>query len=165
MHHDSRRDWADHRVARIMNEEFPGSRLNHLLGWLREAGVALGEWFPTGSGVDAFDNLDDESLSSCFADDDDLPADNNLFTADSMEDSDLTFLPLEDDGDRLSLFQDDPLDGGINPVTGLPMFGITDIGGSPYGSDLHSHDHDWHDSSFDTGPDHHDGSFGHHDWD
>ncbi|MGK8204318.1 peptidase [Burkholderia cenocepacia] len=35
----------------------------------------------------------------------------------------------------------------INPATGLPMiddgYGGVDVGGSPYGTDIHAHHHPW----------------------
>ncbi len=51
---------------------------------------------------------------------------------------------------------------GINPATGLPMMGGIDVGGSPYGVDLHSSIHsstDWG-TSFDSGSSFDGGAFG-----
>ncbi len=51
---------------------------------------------------------------------------------------------------------------GVNPATGLPMMGVIDVGGSPYGADLndlgHSNTH-WG-TSFDVGSVFDGGSFG-----
>lgn len=51
---------------------------------------------------------------------------------------------------------------GINPATGLPMIGMIDAGGNPYGVDLHSSIHsstDWG-TNFDSGSSFDAGAFG-----
>ena len=117
---DSRRDWVNHRVACIMNATIPGSRREPLLVWWRKLGETLRAWFTAGSDTNSpgVDGLDDESLSS-------IDARSSL---------------TDDDDGWQALFQDDPMDNGINPATGLPMMGSLDVEGNPYGFDVHTQD-------------------------